>query len=96
MLTKRFAHSEGRNKERMVYIDINHCSHDLAVTRNHHMNTPVACHVYQFDLELHALLYSYALRCRQISCTSRFTTPFCPWTFPSHKIDLHCTIITCY
>lgn len=59
----RSAHSEGRNKEWMVYIDINHCSHDLTVTRNHHMNKHMAWRVMftGWVLELQAPLYGYAL-----------------------------------
>lgn len=40
----RSAHNEGRNKKWMVYIDINHCSHDLTVTHHHHMSKRVAWH----------------------------------------------------
>lgn len=42
-----------------MYIDINHCSHDLTVTRNHHMNKRVAWRVMftSWVLELQALLY---------------------------------------
>lgn len=46
-----------------MYIDINHCSHDLTVTRNHHMNMPETWRVMFTGrvLELQALLYGYAL-----------------------------------